>query len=105
IGSSSEHIHAIYSDNIILTGIPINDLYISQGELEDGVLTLSSKSGYTLNISGFTYGTSGSSGRSGTAGTNGSSGTSGSSGSSGVDGTMGTSGVDGTSGSSGTSAT
>ena len=104
LGSSSGPLHAVYADNLYISGTSVTDL-IAAGGGTGGTGGLSGTSG-TSGSSGVA-GTSGTSGV-GTSGTSGSSGTgtSGSSGTSGVgtSGTSGTSGV-GTSGTSGTAGT
>ena len=97
LGSSSGPLHAVYADNLYISGTSVTDL-IAAGGGTGGTGGLSGTSG-TSGSSGVA-GTSGTSGV-GTSGTSGSSGT-GTSGSSGTSG-VGTSGTSGTAGSSGTS--
>ena len=111
LGSISGSLHAVYADNIYISGTSVTDLIAAGGGGGGG--TGSSGTSGTSGSSGTSgTGTSGTSGTSGvgTSGTSGSSGIAGSSGSSGTSGTgtsgtSGSSGIAGSSGSSGTSGT
>jgi hypothetical protein len=92
LGSTDTPLHAVYADNIYLSGTSLSDL-IATGGTGGGGTGSSGTSG--------TSGTSGSSGQNGSSGTSGTSGTSGSSGTNGISGSSGSSGSSGTSGSSG----
>jgi hypothetical protein len=54
IGKINGPINAIYSNNIYLSGISISDLYLNDGLFNNGILTLTSNSGNTIIVSGFT---------------------------------------------------
>ena len=104
LGSPSTPLHAVYAENLYISGVSVSSLitYGTSGTGGSGSNGTSGSSGSSGQA-----GTSGSSGSSGvgSSGTSGSSGvgTSGTSGSSGLAGSSGTSGQAGTSGSSGTS--
>jgi hypothetical protein len=91
LGSIDNPLHAVYAENLYLSGTSLSDLIATGGTGGGGT-----------GSSG-TSGTSGTSGLAGSSGTSGTSGTSGSSGLAGSSGTSGTSGISGTSGTSGTS--
>jgi hypothetical protein len=54
IGKTNGPINALYSNNIYLSGISISDLYLNDGSFNNGILTLTSNSGNTIIVSGFT---------------------------------------------------
>jgi hypothetical protein len=103
LGSISGSLHAVYADNLYISGTSVTALIAAGGTGGTGGLSGTSGSSGTSGVG--TSGTSGSSGT-GTSGTSGTSGvgTSGTSGSSGT-GTAGTSGSSGSSGSSGIAGT
>ena len=93
-----------YVDTAI-SGFSPTDYYVTGGTYSGTTLVLTRNDGNNVIVTGFTSGTSGTSGIDGTSGTSGINGTSGTSGVSGTSGTSGTSGVNGTSGIDGTSGT
>ena len=109
LGSPTTPLHAVYAENLYISGVSVSSLITygtsgTGGSGSNGTSGSSGSSGVGSSGTAGSSGTSGQAGTSGTSGTSGQAGTSGTSGSSGIgsSGTSGSSGV-GTSGTSGSS--
>ena len=54
IGNNNNPINNIYANDYYSGNTSLNDLFINEGTLDNGILTLKSPSGNTVNITGFT---------------------------------------------------